>query len=253
MMRLWLIRHATLRLQAGGLHLLVDPQLDAAGARPAIPDTPEPRHNPLVELPEPAQVVVDGLDGVLVTHLHQDHLDDTALELLPRDVPLFGQPPDEETLRGHGFADVRPVADRAELGPVAVARTDGRHGHGALAERLGPVSGFVVRAPGEGSVYVAGDTVWCDEVAAALDEHRPDVVVVNAGAARFRAGEPITMDADDVVAVARHAPQARVVAVHMEAINHCLLTRADLHQRLLEEDLAARVTVPEDGTEVPLA
>jgi L-ascorbate metabolism protein UlaG (beta-lactamase superfamily) len=253
MMRLWLIRHATLRVQAGGLHLLVDPQLDPAGARPPIPDTPEPRNNPLVELPEPAQVVVDGLDGVLVTHLHEDHLDRTALELLPRDAPLVCQPPDEAALREHGFADVRPAADHADLGPVAVARTDGRHGHGELADRLAPVSGFVLSAPGEGTLYVAGDTVWCDEVATALDEHRPDVVVVNAGAARFRAGDPITMDADDVVAVARHAPETRVVAVHMEAVNHCLLTRADLHQRLLEEDLAGRVTVPEDGAEVPLA
>jgi len=55
-----------------------------------------------------------------------------------------------------------------------------------------------------------------------------------------------------VVAVARHAPEARVVAVHMEAVNHCLLTRADLHQRLHDEGLTDRVTVPEDGTEVPL-
>ena len=251
-MRLWLLRHATLRVQAGGLNLLVDPQLDPAGARPPIPDTPEPRQNPLVELPEPAQVAVQGLDGILVTHRHEDHLDRGALELLPRDVPVLCQPPDAGALREEGFEDVRPVEERTQLGPVAVARTGGRHGHGELAERLGPVSGFVLAAPGEHTLYVAGDTVWCDEVAQALDAHRPDVVVVNAGGARLRAGEPITMDADDVVAVARHAPDALVVAVHMEAVNHCLLTRADLHQRLHEEGLSERVSVPEDGTEVPL-
>jgi len=61
------------------------------------------------------------------------------------------------------------------------------------------------------------------------------------------------MTAEDVVAVARHAPWARVVAVHLEAINHCLETRADLHQRLRGEGLADRVTVPDDGAEVPLA
>ena len=55
------------------------------------------------------------------------------------------------------------------------------------------------------------------------------------------------MTAEDVVAVAAHAPEARVVAVHMEAINHCLETRADLHQRLHVEGLASRVTVPEDA------
>jgi L-ascorbate metabolism protein UlaG (beta-lactamase superfamily) len=101
-------------------------------------------------------------------------------------------------------------------------------------------------------LYVAGDTIWCDEVAEALDAHAPDVVVVNAGAARFETGDPITMTADDVVAVARHAPQARVVAVHLEAINHCGLSRADLHQRLQAEGLTDRVTVPEDGAEIPL-
>ncbi len=114
------------------------------------------------------------------------------------------------------------------------------------------MSGFVISAPGEPTLYVAGDTVWCDEVAAALAEHEPDVVVVNAGGARFTSGDPITMDADDVVAVAAAAPAARVVAVHMEAINHCLETRSDLHRRLRAEGLGSRVTVPEDGALVPL-
>ena len=44
------------------------------------------------------------------------------------------------------------------------------------------------------------------EVAAALERHRPDVVVVNAGGARFLEGDPITMAPDDVIAVARAAP-----------------------------------------------
>ena len=74
-----------------------------------------------------------------------------------------------------------------------------------------------------------------DAVEHVLDEQRPDVVVVNAGGARFSGGEPIVMDADDVVAVARRAPGARVVAVHLDAINHCVQTRADLHQRLHEQ------------------
>jgi L-ascorbate metabolism protein UlaG (beta-lactamase superfamily) len=63
-------------------------------------------------------------------------------------------------------------------------------------------------------------------------------------------GDPITMTAADVVAVARHAPAARVVAVHLEAVNHCLDTRADLHQRIRDEGLEDRVTIPEDGSAV---
>jgi len=239
--RLRLIRHATVRLSTGGKTILVDPMLDPAGARPPVENTPNQRDNPLVELPEPAAVVVQGLDAIVVTHLHQDHFDATAAALLPKDVPLFCAPDDAETLRGYGFADVRPVDDRVEWEGMAITRTAGVHGP------LGPSPGFVI-----GSLYVAGDTVWCDEVRAALDEHRPAVVVVNASGARFLEGGPLVMTVDDVVAVARHAPDAHVVAVHLEAINHCLETRADLHQRLHEEDLTSQVTVPENGAVVPL-
>ncbi len=247
-MRLRLIRHATLLVDLAGRRLLVDPMLDPAGARPPIQGSTDPRRNPLCELPEPAEVVVSGIDGLLVTHLHADHLDDTAVDLVPGDVPVLCQPEDEGVLRDRGFVDVRPVEAAIEWDGVAIARTGGRHGHGDLADALGPVSGFVVGAPGEPSLYVAGDTVWCDEVAAALAEHRPDVVVVNAGAATFTGEPPITMDADDVLRVADAAPDALVVAVHLEAFNHCVLTRDALRAAIGDR----RIAVPDDGEAVPL-
>ena len=67
--------------------------------RPPVEDTENDRRNPLVELPEPPEVVVAGIDAVLVTHMHRDHFDDTAAELLPKDVPVFCQPDDAERLR----------------------------------------------------------------------------------------------------------------------------------------------------------
>jgi L-ascorbate metabolism protein UlaG (beta-lactamase superfamily) len=251
-MHLRLIRNATLRLEVGGLQLLFDPMLDPAGARPALENTDNERRNPLVELPEPAEVVVTALDAVLLSHMHQDHFDATAAALLPKQVPLLCQPEDAERLRGHGFADVRPVQRSAELGGVAVTRTPARHGSGATAELLAPVCGFVLRDASGRSLYLAGDTVLYDAVESVLDEHRPDVIVVHASGARFTGGDPIVMDADDVVAVARRAPGARIVAVHLEAINHCVQTRADLRTRLREAGLTDRVSVPEDGAAVPV-
>ena len=76
------------------------------------------------------------------------------------------------------------------------------------------------------------------------------MIVVNAGAAQFLHGDPITMTSGDVVRVCRAAPHAQVVAVHMEAINHCLLTREELAQQA--ENAGVRVVIPADGETVAL-
>lgn len=240
-MNLTLVRHATLLLELGGRRLLVDPMLGDAGAYPPIENTPNPVRNPLVPLPS---LRLEPLDALLVTHLHNDHWDAAARERLPRDLPVFTQPESAEAIREAGFADVRPVEDKLDWQGLRLARTGGRHGRGAVADALGPVSGFALFASGEPSLYVAGDTVWCAEVEAALARHPPEVAVVNAGAARFVDSEPITMDAADVARVAERVP--RVVAVHLEAINHCLETRAELRAA------APGVLVPGDGETLAL-
>lgn len=249
-MRLTLVRHATLLLETGGRRLMVDPMLDAQGARGPVRGTPQERPNPLVPLPFSAQEAVAGVEAVLLTHTHVDHLDAAGVTALARDVALVCQPEDTADLAPLGFSDLRPVPPGGAIDwqGLRISRTGGRHGREEpIVQGLGPVSGFVVEAPGEPTVYVAGDTVWCDEVASAIAGHRPDWIVVNAGGARFLQGGSVTMEAPDVAAVARAAPQARIVAVHMEAINHCLESRADLARGLAAEGLGGRVDIPADG------
>jgi L-ascorbate metabolism protein UlaG (beta-lactamase superfamily) len=231
-MSLTLVRHATLLLDTSFGRVLVDPMLAPAGSAPPIEDTPNQVPNPLVDLPLPAADVVAGVDLCIVTHLHEDHFDEAAAALLPRDLAILTQPESADELRAHGFADVRTSDDW-------IAMTRGRHGTGEIGEAMGPVSGWVIDG-----VYVAGDTIWCDEVAAALEEHRPDVVVVNASGARFNVGDPIVMDVDDVRSV-RAATAAAIVVVHLEAINHCLEPRSAYRE--LEG-----VHVPADGETISL-
>jgi L-ascorbate metabolism protein UlaG (beta-lactamase superfamily) len=231
-MTVTLVRNACLLLEVGGRRLLVDPMLRPAGTTPPIDDTPNPVPNPLVELPFPAEQVVHGIDGCIVTHLHGDHFDDTAAELLPRDLPVLTQPESAASLRERGFENVEDTYGRW-LG-LDLALTRGRHGTGELGAALGPVSGFVVDG-----LYVAGDTIWCDEVREAIEQHRPHTVVVNAGGARFNAGDPIVMTVDDVRDV-RATTDARVVVVHLEAMNHCL-ERREAYRGI------DGVLVPDDG------
>lgn len=239
-----LVRHATLDLQFDGVRFVVDPMLAAPGEMDPIENTPNQKPNPLVDLPA---FDTDRFDAIVVTHLHDDHLDDLAKQVFPASTPVFCQPEDEAAL-SETFDDVRVVDEAVTFEGVTLSRTPARHGHGDLAEAMGPVCGFVFD-DGEERVYVAGDTVWYDEVAATLDAYGPDVAVVNAGAAQFLEGDPITMTKEDVAAFAR-ATEAHVAAVHMEAINHCLLTREELTAYLEQEGLADQVSVPADGDRV---
>ena len=251
-MRVRLIRHATLRVEVAGQVVLVDPMLDEVGARGPVTGTANERRNPLVALPAPVEEVLDGIDAVLVTHLHADHLDEAAIRALPPSLPLFCQSEDAAELGGKGFADVRPLPDgeAADFDGISIRRTPARHGRGEVGEKMAPASGFVIAAEGEPTLYIAGDSIWADEVAGVISRHEPHVTVVNAGAAQFLSGGTITMDAADVCDVAQNAPSTQVVAVHMEAINHCLLTRDDLRTKLASLGLAAWVRVPEDGEEL---
>lgn len=246
-MRLRLLRHATLMLEFAGRKLLVDPMLSAPGAMPAIENSPNPRPNPLVPLPVAIQEMVQDLDAVLVTHTHRDHWDEAAGRELPKDVPLLCQPEDEAKFRGQGFTRVQPLQTGLIWNALEVTRTAGQHGTGEIGRKMAPVSGFVLRGPGEDPLYIAGDTIWCSEVQQAIQQFRPAAIVVNAGAARFLEGDPITMTAADVISVCRAAPQAKIIAVHMEAINHCLLTRQELRAQAQAGALAPQLLIPNDG------
>ena len=59
-----------------------------------------------------------------------------------------------------------------------------------------------------------------------IERFEPRVAVVNAGGASFLEGGLIVMGVDDVREVAARVPT--VVCVHLEALNHCFLTRAEL-------------------------
>lgn len=247
-MKLRLLRHATLHIDYAGQHLLVDPMLGAKETMDAIANTPNPLRNPLVDLPLDAaelNTLLGELDAVLVTHLHRDHWDLAAAEMLNKATPIYCQPGDEARIAEAGFERVRFIDESMTIGSMTVHRTGGQHGSDALAELMGQVRGFVLSAEGEPTLYIAGDTIFAREVENALTTHQPAITVLNAGGARFLEGDPITMTTADLRAVAEAAPGTLLVPVHMDSINHCLLTRDLLREEA--PDLLDRMWIPADG------
>lgn len=247
-MRIRLIRNATLQIDYAGQHLLVDPMLAEQHSYRSLTWGSSAQQNPTVPLPCPVDELLSP-DAVLVTHTHFDHFDGAAARLLPKRCPVLVQPSDQAQLLEMGFEDVRPVdGTPVDWQGIQLSRVDGRHGRGIIGSAMGKVSGFVLAASGEPTLYIAGDTIWCLAVQMAIETYHPDMIVVNSGAAQFNLGAPIIMTFQDVIKVCHTAPRAKVVAVHMEAVNHCRLTRQALAGKLTEAGLLPQVAIPQDGS-----
>jgi len=250
------IRNATAKISYGDTVLLVDPMLAAKGAYPGFPDTFRSElRNPTVELPFDVGQVLKDVDAVLLTHTHLDHWDPAAETLIPRQMPMFVQHEADATLlRDKGFEDVRILAAHETFGGVKISRTGAQHGSDAmyavepLAKLLGSVMGFVFEKAGEPTIYLAGDTVWTGDVQETIKHYKPEVIVLNTGDARVKGFDTgIIMGTEDTLRVHTLAPKARIVAVHMDSVNHMTVSRADLRRYVNENSIQDSVLIPEDG------
>ena len=250
------VRNATVKITYGDTTFLIDPMLAKKGAYPGFENTYRSNlRNPLVDLTESPEQVIAGVDAVIVTHTHLDHWDDAAQKALPKDIPLFAQhEEDAQLIRSQGFKNVRVLKNEAEFGGVKISKTGGQHGTDemyavpALAKPLGEAMGVVFQAPGYKTLYLAGDTIWRKEVDQAIEKFQPEVIVLNAGKAKMSGYEgSIIMGEEDVLRAAQAAKDAKIVTVHMDAINHMSLTREELRSYVQKHGIESRVDIPADG------
>lgn len=246
--RIRLLRNATLVIEVAGVKLLVDPMLGKKDSMDPVKNAANALRIPMVELPvneDELKQLIEQTDAVLLTHTHRDHWDEPARQLIPKDKPLFCQPPDEQKVKEQGFTNVQAVNDSVVYKNITIYRTNGQHGTGEIGKLMAPVSGFVLEY-GKEKLYIAGDTIFCEEVEQAIQQHQPHGIIVNAGGAQFLTGGPIIMNAGDVIKTANLSKGSTIIAVHMEAINHCLLTRAQLKETVKNAGLKS-IHIPADG------
>ncbi|OZT76733.1 MBL fold metallo-hydrolase [Salinicoccus roseus] len=248
------IRNATLVVDYAGKRFLVDPFLAEKGTLPPFPNSArQDQNNPLVSLPTSIEEVISGVGAVIVTHTHLDHWDDAAKDALPKDIKLFTQnEADKEEVGNAGFTNIEVLTEDTVFEGIQLIKTKGEHGKGEILEIAGFVCGVVFKHQEEKTLYVAGDTVWYEEVEKTLNTHKPEVIVVNAGDNQFLEGGSLVMDGEDVLKVHQTAPEATIISVHMEAVNHWALSRQELKDYAEEKGMSDNLLVPDDGEQYSL-
>jgi L-ascorbate metabolism protein UlaG (beta-lactamase superfamily) len=247
-MKYKLIRNATAKLFYGGSVFLLDPAFTKKGKGPSYAGK---QSSPLVDLPCMMWEAESQTEAIVISHIHSDHFDEAAAEALDKDHTVFCQPCEAGHELLKDFQDVRPLEADGLFNEVALQRVPARHGTSpeVLAD-MGEASGIVFMAAGEPTVYWAGDTVWYEDVKHTIDVYQPGVIIVHAGSAMWN-GEPIIMNAADVIEVCKAAPEAKVIAIHMESCDHCIVTRADLRKAADAAGISPQqLLIPADGEEI---
>jgi len=247
-MKIQQIRNATLVIEYAGKRFLVDPVLANKGAYPPVQNSVrQDQNNPLVELPTSIDNLIN-VDAVIVTHLHQDHFDKVAKDVIPKNLKMFVQnEEDAKEVKNAGFLNVEILQEDTVFEGIQLIKTKGEHGRGEVLKFIGQVCGVVFNHPNEKKLYIAGDTVWYDGVHKVLEKNHPEIIVVNGGDNQFLEGGSLIMGKDDIYEVYKAALNAKIIVSHMEAVNHWTLSRKDLRSFINEKGIAAHVFVPEDG------
>jgi L-ascorbate metabolism protein UlaG (beta-lactamase superfamily) len=249
-MKIQQIRNATLVVEYADKKFLIDPMLAEKGTYPPFPaGIREDQSNPLVSLPTSIDNIINGIDAVILTHLHLDHYDDVAKEVLPKGIKVFVQNEEEaEVVRNDGFQNVEVLTKDTVFEDIQLIKTKGEHGRGEeILKRVGLVCGVVFKHSTEKTLYVAGDTVWYKAIQEEIDTHKPEIIVVNGGHNQILELGSLVMGKDDIYEVQKAAPNAKIISVHMEAVNHWTLSREELKSFIEEKGISSHVLVPDDG------
>lgn len=204
---------AGFRLEAGGRRLLIDPFFTDHEGRRYPPPSPDEHGT--------------GVDWVLVTHEHLDHLDPASLRAVAERSPgvtVVAPAPLEGMVReacpdaafvGVARGDRVPLGEAGSAAVVpAVHAVHPRDGYTDAARFVG----YVLDLEGVG-IYHAGDTLASDALLAALAPLRVDVALLPInGRTYFREQEDLAgnLDARDAVALATAIGASVLVPIHWD-------------------------------------
>jgi len=258
-MKIHHLRNATFVIESKENFILIDPMLCSAGALPPFSRIKHrSKPNPLVDLPDNASKILAKVTLCLITHsqkwgiealTHTDHLDQAGKIFLQKHhTPVASLKNDAPYLKKHKInitTELKYWETEDFLGGKITA-VPAKHGHGFIYNLMANGAGIILNLPDEPSIYISGDTVLTDDVKKALKKFQPDITVVAAGNASIDIGGDILMPLEEILEFIKLSP-SKVIANHLEALNHCPITRKQLKDALIKNDLLEKVYIPEDG------
>ncbi len=258
-MKIHHLRSATFVIESNEHFILIDPMLGKKGSLPPFSVFRfKSQKNPTVELPSNSDDLLEKITHTLITHSqtfgikplqHGDHIDTAGEEFLSsRNIPVATPARDKAYLEKYGITVPFGIEDWQTIDFLGgkLTAVPAQHGHGWIHKVMANGVGFFLELPNEPSIYISGDTVLTDHVKRALSELKPDITVVAAGQAQMDVGQPLLMPTDEVMDFIRLSP-GKVIANHMEALNHCPVDRNTLRESLKQQGLSDKVLIPEDG------
>lgn len=255
-MKITQIRNATLVVTFGHQTMIVDPMLAKKAALPRLKYFKSHLRNPLVDLPAEFRSLRDEVNYALITHCqkgHFDHLDRAGVRWLQsRAITTFCTPRDEGYLDKKNIVTHVLSETRSPFFSGSITRVPATHTRGWLTPFMEHGTGYFIQLADEPSVYLMGDTVLTDTIRSFISTHQPDYIVAPAGKAQFDIGAPLLLDESEILELATLS-EGMIICNHMEALDHCRISRADLSALVKQNGVAERYLIPEDGETIELA
>ena len=253
-MKIHQIRNATIIITYNDKRFLIDPWLMPKDFMQGFEGAMNSEvRQPRVDLPKDFDINNLPLDAVILTHFHPDHFDEFAVSALDKNIPFFVQnDTDLNIIKNFGFNDIRIISENGtDFEGITLYKTQCQHGRREvvkpMCEQIGmpyDAMGIAFKSDTEKTLYVAGDTIWCDEVRTSIDKFNPEIIVINACGATVLVGEGerLIMDIADVKAISNYAKNSTIIASHMDTVSHLTVTREDIKALKLNN-----VFVPDDN------
>ena len=243
-------RNATMVIETEKDVILVDPMLGLKGTMPTFTFFRfKAQKNPIVDLPEKCNEILKKVTHCIITHQHPDHIDKEGERFLrENNTPITCSIKDKEVFKKKELNVVNAINywEKNDFLGGSIEGIPAKHGYGFIAKPMGNVMGFYIKIPNQKSIYISADTIYTDAVDKVLKEYKPDISVVASGTAQLDVFQPLLMRMDDIITFSKNAP-GKVIANHLEAVNHCPTTRVELRKELEKNGLSKKVEIPVDG------